>query len=445
MTRRCERRCGGSLGSGRGGGIAGRISCCSTDGWVLNIKRTRRGWREEGLRVPRKRRKRQRLGESTVPAVRLRAQHADHVWAIDFQWDQTADGHNLELLHVVDEFTREALAIECRRRIDADQTVSVLDRLVAEHGTTPGFVRCDKGPEMTPHALRDWCHFAKAGSAYIELGSPWQNPYVESFGGRVRDELLAVELFSCLTEARVLIEDWRLDYNHRRPHSALHMMTPAAFAAGLRRPLPPPTATTSGEGVEPRWPRPVPSGDPQPAASQPSNDKVRLRRSRHCIPTAAADTVAAPSHPPSSRSRWTDERAPVRVTGRGVEQQRFPTRPPTVQARIHGRTGACTPRDASPCLNDTAPTTWFRPVAVYARRRRAATIRLVLSREKRASASRRTSVRARGRRQHRPLIRELNAPGDRGPAQRAGRAARALTAVIGHLPSNGPWLMDPAD
>ena len=169
-----------------------------------------------------------------MPADRLRAERPDHVWAIDFQFDQTADGHNLKLLHVVDEFTREALAIECHRRIDADKTVSVLDQLVAERGTAPGFLRCDNGPEMTANAIRDWCRFSRAGSAYIEPGSPWQNPYVESFGGRVRDELLAVELFSCLTEARVLIEDWRQDYNHRRPHSALGMMTPVAYAAGWR-------------------------------------------------------------------------------------------------------------------------------------------------------------------------------------------------------------------
>jgi len=204
------------------------------EGWVLNIKRTRRVWREEGLRVPQKRRKRQRLGESTVPAQRLRAEAPDHVWAIDFQWDQTADGHNLKLLHVVDEFTREALAIECHRRIDADKTVSTLDGLVAQRGTTPRFLRCDNGPEMTAHALMDWCRFSRAGSAYIEPGSPWQNPYVESFGGRVRDELLAVELFSCLEEARVLIEDWRIDYNEHRPHSALGMMAPAVFARGYR-------------------------------------------------------------------------------------------------------------------------------------------------------------------------------------------------------------------
>lgn len=204
------------------------------DGWELNRKRTQRLWREEGLRVPQRRRKRQRVGTSTVPAARLRAEHPDHVWALDFQWDQTADGHNLKLLNVVDEFTREALAIECERRIDSDHTVDVLDRLVAERGTAPGFVRCDNGPELTANALRDWCRFSKAGSAYIEPGSPWQNPYVESFGSRLRDELLAVELFSCLAEAKVLIEDWRIDYNQHRPHSALGMMTPSAFAAGYR-------------------------------------------------------------------------------------------------------------------------------------------------------------------------------------------------------------------
>jgi putative transposase len=222
------------------------------EGWEINRKRTQRLWREEGLRVPHKRRKRQRLGISTVPAARLRAERPDHVWAIDFQWDQTADGQNLKLLHVVDEFTREALAIDCHRRIDADHTVRVLDRLVAERGRAPGFIRCDNGPEMTANALRDWCRFSGAGSAYIEPGSPWQNAYVESFGGRVRDELLAVELFSCLAEAQVLIQDWRHDYNHHRPHSALAMMTPIAFAASLRQPHREPTATAAEEGIEGR-------------------------------------------------------------------------------------------------------------------------------------------------------------------------------------------------
>jgi putative transposase len=239
------------------------------EGWEINRKRSQRLWREEGLRVPQRRRKRQRLGISTVPADRLRAQRPDHVWAIDFQWDQTADGQNLKLLHVVDEFTREALAIDCHRRIDSDQTVNVLDRLVAERRSTPAFVRCDNGPEMTANALRDWCRFSGAGSAYIEPGSPWQNPYVESFGSRIRDELLAVELFSCLAEAQVLIEDWRHDYNHHRPHSALGMMTPAAFAASLRQPLPAPTATAAGEGTEHRLLQTNRGGDPQPASFQP--------------------------------------------------------------------------------------------------------------------------------------------------------------------------------
>lgn len=203
-------------------------------GWQINRKRTQRLWREEGLRVPQRRRKRQRLGDSTIPAQRLRAEAPDHVWALDFQFDQTTDGKILKLLHVVDEFTREALAIECHRRIDADKTVATLDRLVADRRTAPAFIRCDNGPELTANALRDWCRFARAGSAYIEPGSPWQNPYVESFGSRIRDELLAVELFSCLIEARVLIEDWRQDYNQHRPHSALGMMAPARFALGYR-------------------------------------------------------------------------------------------------------------------------------------------------------------------------------------------------------------------
>ena len=200
------------------------------EGWEVNRKRVQRLWREEGLRVTLRRRKRQRLGVSTVPAKRLTAEQPNHVWAIDFQFDQTADGRILKLLHVVDEFTREALAVECRRRIAADTTVATLDRLVAQRGRAPQFVRCDNGPEFTANALRDWCRFSRAGSAYIEPGSPWQNAYVESFGSRIRDELLTVEIFSCLAEAQVMVEDWREDYNERRPHSALDMTPPAGFA-----------------------------------------------------------------------------------------------------------------------------------------------------------------------------------------------------------------------
>jgi len=136
----------------------------------------------------------------------------------------------LKLLNVVDEFTREALVMHTARSVTADQTVAVLEELVAVRGA-PTHIRCDNGPEMTAHALIDWCQFQSTATSYIDPGAPWQNPFVESFHSRVRDELLNVELFSCLAEARVLIEDWREDYNQRRPHSALGRKAPAVFAA----------------------------------------------------------------------------------------------------------------------------------------------------------------------------------------------------------------------
>jgi putative transposase len=199
-------------------------------GWCVNRKAIQRLWREEGLRVPARRRKCQRLGTSTWPADRLAAEHPDHVWALDYQFDQTQDGRRLKLLNVVDEHTREALAIVVERRIDADATVAVLDQLVVERGRPPRFIRCDNGPELTANALRDWCRFNQAGTSYIEPGSPWQNPYVESFGGRLRDELLAVEAFNTLLEAQVLVQDWRIEYNTVRPHSALGYLTPTDYA-----------------------------------------------------------------------------------------------------------------------------------------------------------------------------------------------------------------------
>jgi putative transposase len=149
------------------------------EGWEVNRKRVQRLWREEGLRVPQRRRKRQRLGISTVPAQRLRAGRPNQVWALDFQFDQTADGRVLKLLNVVDEYTREALQMLVERRIDADATVRVLERLVILRGG-PELVRCDNGPELTAYALRDWCRLGHTGTAFIDPGAPWQNPYVES-------------------------------------------------------------------------------------------------------------------------------------------------------------------------------------------------------------------------------------------------------------------------
>lgn len=213
-----------------------RMACnvLRNDGWTVNRKKIQRLWREEGLRVPVKTRKRQRLGVSTVPAARLRAQRINEVWAIDYQHDETADGKTLRLLHVVDEFTREALAIVVARSISADMTVATLERVAVQRATTPAFIRCDNGPELTSHALRDWCRFSGAATSYIQPGAPWQNPFVESFGGRIRDELLSVELFTNLPEAKIVIEDWRIDYNTNRPHSSLGGKPPATYAKMIK-------------------------------------------------------------------------------------------------------------------------------------------------------------------------------------------------------------------
>ncbi len=200
------------------------------EGWEINRKRVQRVWREEGLRVPVRRRKRPPAGDG--PAGReIVAAAPDDVWALDFQADQTADGRPLRLVNVLDEHTREALIMHAGRSMSADQTVAQLEALVAARGRAPNFLRVDNGPELTSHALRDWCRFSGAQTVFIEPGAPWQNPFVESFHARVRDELLNVEQFACLAEAQVLIDDWREDYNTRRPHSALGMRTPEAFAA----------------------------------------------------------------------------------------------------------------------------------------------------------------------------------------------------------------------
>ena len=178
--------------------------------------------------MPQQTRKRRRTGDRD--AQWLRAERPNELWAIDYQYDQTADGRMLRLLNIVDEFTRQALAIRVDRSITADQTVTVLDGLVAERGA-PQNLRCDNGPELTAHALRGWCASTHVTTRYIEPGSPWQNPFAESFNARVRDELLNLEAFSSLTEAQILAEDWRQAFNGEHPHSALGYRSPAAFAA----------------------------------------------------------------------------------------------------------------------------------------------------------------------------------------------------------------------
>ena len=206
-----------------------------TEGFSVNHKRIQRICRDEGLRVMRRAKKRSRLGVSSLPTARLRATCPDEVWALDFCFDQTTDIRTLKALSITDEFTREALAIRVERSITADHTVAVLEEIVARTGRSPAFVRMDNGPELTAHAIRDWCRYSCTDTTYIEPGHPWQNPYIESFTGKLRDELLNLEAFATLLEAKTLAEDWRIDYNTYRPHSSLGYGTPASFAAEWAR------------------------------------------------------------------------------------------------------------------------------------------------------------------------------------------------------------------
>lgn len=204
-------------------------------GFRVNRKRIYRLWRQEGLKVPRKQRKKRRLGCSANGCIRRRAEHINHVWCYDFVSDQTTDGRTLKLLTIEDEFTRECLAIEVARSITSKEVMGTLAYLFEVRGT-PTFIRSDNGPEFIAQALRDWLAESGVGPLYIEPGSPWENAYSESFNSRFRDELLDRELFTSRREAQVVVEDYRLEYNHRRPHSSLEYLTPAAFAATGRRP-----------------------------------------------------------------------------------------------------------------------------------------------------------------------------------------------------------------
>ncbi len=197
------------------------------EGWHVNRKRIQRLWREEGLKRPQICRKRRRLGPTLTE--RLRATRPNQVWAVDFQFDETADQRRLKMANIVDEFTRECLAIRVGRSCDADALIDVLEVLMIERGA-PEHLRMDNGPELIAWALRDWCRLSDTTTTYIEPGVPWENPFVESFNGRFRDECLNIEEFGDLPEARLIVEDWRIEYNTFRPHSALGGLTPAEFA-----------------------------------------------------------------------------------------------------------------------------------------------------------------------------------------------------------------------
>ncbi len=210
--------------------------------WRVNVKRVQRIWRREGLRVPKKQPKRGRLWLNDGSCVRLRAERKDHVWAYDFVQDATHDGKNIRMLTIVDEYTRECLAIRVDRSLNSESVLEQLASLFVYRGV-PEHIRSDNGSEFTAHAVRDWLKKVGVKTLYIEPGSPWENGYIESFNGKLQDELLKREIFYTLKEAKVLIERWRDQYNHVRPHSSLGYRPPApeailagAGSATLRRP-----------------------------------------------------------------------------------------------------------------------------------------------------------------------------------------------------------------
>lgn len=215
-------------------------------GWRVNVKRVHRLWKAEGLQIRKKARKRRRLGNGDNACHRHRPEYKDHVWSYDFVSDRTEKGGRLRMLTVVDEFTRECLTIEVARKFKGQDVVEVLDELFAIRGR-PKHIRSDNGPEFASKAVRRWLLRSGVGTLFIEPGSPWENGYIESFNGKLRDECLDGELFLCLAEARYIVDRWRLDYNDHRPHSMLGWMTPAAFAASCPvsgRPCVPPASAT---------------------------------------------------------------------------------------------------------------------------------------------------------------------------------------------------------
>jgi len=230
------------------------------EAWSASDTRVYRLWRREGLKVPRKKRKRRRLGSNAGGCHRLRALYKDHVWCWDFVFDRSAGGSMLKWLSIVDEHTRECLALKVDRSITSEDVIDTLAELFAMRGV-PRHIRSDNGPEFVAAAIGRWLKQVDVEALYIEPGSPWENGYAESFHGRLRDEFLATEIFDNVTSARALTAAWKEDYNHHRPHSSLGYQTPGAFAAACAASAaaaPPLQQHTRTQDEEP-LPQPVPS------------------------------------------------------------------------------------------------------------------------------------------------------------------------------------------
>jgi putative transposase len=219
-------------------------------GWVVNVKRVERIWRREGLKVPARQPKRGRLWFNDGSCIRLRPEHPNHVWSYDFVEDRTHDGRKYRMLNVIDEFTRECIAIRVNRKLKAVDVIDVLSDLFILRGV-PSHIRSDNGPEFIAKALRDWIAAVGAKTAYIMPGSPWENGYCESFNSKLRDELLNGEIFYTLKEAKIIIEQWRRHYNTIRPHSSLGYKPPAPEAVQWPATQPGP-ATPATPAIAPR-------------------------------------------------------------------------------------------------------------------------------------------------------------------------------------------------
>ena len=198
-------------------------------GWTINPKRVYRLWKQEGLKVPVKKRKKRRLGNSGNATHRRRAEHRNHVRSWDFVFDRTARGRQLKWLTIVDEYTRENLCLEVGYGMTSEDVMDHLARLIGRRGR-PGYIRSDNGPEFIAGRIRQWLEQLDVGTLYIEPGSPWENAYSESFNSRFRDEFLALERFETLPAAKRLTAQYRANYNEYRPHSSLDYRTPAEFA-----------------------------------------------------------------------------------------------------------------------------------------------------------------------------------------------------------------------
>jgi putative transposase len=197
--------------------------------WRVNHKRVERIWRREGLKVPKKQPKRGRLWLNDGSCIRLRPEHKDHVWSYDFMIGRTTDGKPFKILNIIDEYTRECLVTLVNRKIKADDVIDQLFNLFVFR-SIPEHIRSDNGPEFTARAVRKWLAGLGVKTLFIEPGSPWENGYIESFNGKMRDELLNREIFTTLYEAKILIGQWRREYNQVRPHSAKNYQPPAPEA-----------------------------------------------------------------------------------------------------------------------------------------------------------------------------------------------------------------------